>query len=125
MSDEDCNICVEGNDMNDLPEFHVEKIVVARQPHVCCECKGAIQKKERHEVVKGKWDRRIDTFRTCALCLEIRGAFFCRTWTYGAMWEDLQDQLFQYFSEACVAKLTTVAAKQKLRDRWHTWKFDR
>ncbi len=64
------------------------------------------------------------TKRTCLVCREIRGAFFCDGWTYGQMWEDIEEQLFDVFNEACIAKLATTAAKTELRDRWIAWKFE-
>jgi len=82
-----CDCSIDGDD--DCTMF-VQREVVARKPHRCCECWATIKAGERHEVSVGKWDGRFDHFRTCLPCSRIRQDY-CGA---GYQFEALQDQLY-------------------------------
>ena len=107
----DCS-CVYIHDY-DGPTFHTEKIVRARKPHKCGECKQEIKPLERYAVAKGMWDGRLDTHKTCCNCLAIRRAFFCEGWFYGEVLQNLHDHINDVggdISESCIAELNPVAS---------------
>jgi len=43
--------------------------------------------------VTGKWYDRINEFKTCPVCLEIKTEFFCGGYRFGLVLEDLQEHL--------------------------------
>lgn len=45
----------------------------ARKQHLCCECRGRIEKGEVYEKVTGIWDGSAYTFKTCRECVILRG----------------------------------------------------
>lgn len=47
------------------------RLVKARKPHKCCDCKRAIEKGEEYCRVTGIWDEPL-TFKVCASCEEVR-----------------------------------------------------
>lgn len=56
----------------ELPEFYHEEWITARKEHSCCECGTKIQKGVVYQRITGKWDGRIDTFKTCEKCADLR-----------------------------------------------------
>lgn len=56
----------------DAPEFYHKETRKARFPHKCGECRGPISPGETYEHVRGKWNGDIDSYKTCALCVELR-----------------------------------------------------
>lgn len=121
--DDDCNVCVY-DDGGDEPEFCDERWVKARKTHRCCECSRVIPIGETYERTVGKWDGEMQTHKTCEPCQEIRVTFCCKGWTYGRLWESVEEQLFPAFNETCVAKLITARAKAILSEHWRVWKFE-
>lgn len=105
-------------------EFYNERYSVARIEHKCHECGRVIPRGERYEVVTGKWDSRLDTFKTCLDCLSIRNSFFCNGFLFGGLWEMLSEHINEMRGEIaseCLVKLTP-AAKAKvctlIEDAW-------
>jgi len=68
------------------------QVIQARKRWKCCECGERIEVGEEHEFVRGCWEGYWATYRTCAICLRIRNAYFC-TWVYGSMRERLWEEL--------------------------------
>ena len=118
----DC-ACIYDSGEGDLPEFSTESTVKARKPHKCVECRETIPAGAHYERVVGKWDGTVRTEKTCLLCREIRAAFCCEGWTYGMLWEDIEEQMFRErgLDSACLDTLSTVEAKQFLQGRWWAW----
>lgn len=71
-------------------EVFIEKIVIARKTHVCCECDEPILPGERYEFVKGLWNGTWDTYRTCSTCAKIRKDT-SSSWIYGQLDEALHE----------------------------------
>lgn len=61
-------------DSDQRPSFFNEKLVTARRPHTCCECKGEIRVGDRYQQVSGKWDGDFATYTTCEPCADLREA---------------------------------------------------
>ena len=84
----DCSI-----DIDEGPEFSTEKIIKARTPHKCCECKQEIKPGEIYERVTGKWDGELSTINTCLICSRIRQDYCSHGYEFGglreALWECL------------------------------------
>lgn len=81
----------------DPPEFYHKETRKARTPKKCFECRGPIAPGERYEHVCGKWDGRLNTYRTCDRCLELRdfvqGNVPCYCWAHGNIFDDARDAI--------------------------------
>lgn len=93
----------------------------SRKDRKCEECRRVIPAGTPHQLHVGTFEGDICEYRTCLVCVEIRNAFSCNGWNYGALWEDLGDSM-DAINEGCFTKLHTVAAKLYLRERWLKWK---
>ena len=70
----------------ELPEWMHYRMRKARKEHVCCECREPIKKGEQFEYTSGKWDGRIQAFKTCAYCANLRAVLvskFCDGVAFG------------------------------------------
>lgn len=57
----------------DMPAFsRTGSVKSARKVYRCDECRGPIFQGERYEYLTGRWDDRVDTFRVCTACLDLR-----------------------------------------------------
>lgn len=118
MSDE-CGLTFDHG--HDEPnDFYRETRQRARKTYVCGECKCTIAPGDTYLRVVGKSGGDMWTARLCAACDEIVHEFNPVTWTFGGQtWED-----FEYAWEEgaplqpCLNRLTSAAAKAKLRDMW-------
>lgn len=90
------------------------KVVVARKPHICCECDGEIIVGERHEHLKMLWDDNWTSYRTCAACLRGPLAFSERNCAgSGRMVEGLFEHLQYVLDDGLLA--TVYAEGQVMR----------
>ena len=122
----DCGVCFVSDDCFDPPEFSSRKNRRARKEHRCCECGGIIKRGEVYEYVAGMWERAIDSFKTCLVCVEIRTSFSCNgRWLFHELYERMEEDVFPLMTTGCLEKLSTAAAKNFLVDRWNAWKFGR
>ena len=115
----DC-ACIYDSAEGDLPEFYTQQWRRARKSYTCCECRGTIQRGDRYECFSGKWERGVQTYRTCDQCQNIRESLYCEGWSFGQLWEDIEEQIFREtgLTVACIDKLTTPEAKAFLQRRW-------
>lgn len=102
----------------------------ARKAHQCYECGAAIPAGVSYQFVSTLYDGHWDSYRTCLACVEIHRAmsacdrdggaagFRC----LGILWEDIREYVFPDLTTGCLARCATVAAKQKLSERWLAWK---
>jgi len=98
-------------------------MVVARKVHRCHECRGDIYPRETYERITGCWDSGWETYRFCAGCSEIQREFADGARTFGNMWDDFTEQWHSGANlQACLNRVSTVAAKSKLREQWQKWK---
>jgi hypothetical protein len=121
LDDDPCGICIDGGD-GDTAQFSTITHVKARKEHKCCECGDVIPKGTIHERVVGKWYDKIDTYRTCPPCEEIRRALCCDSWTFTMLWEEFNEGAAEALTTGCLDQLTTTAAKVKLLAKWREWK---
>lgn len=93
-----------------------DQMVRASKPHKCCECGRMIVAKEVYELVVGKWDGELSTYKTCRECSTIRAKFFC-SWVYSQLWVDLREYANQGegLSQTKIAELP-VSAREKVCD---------
>ena len=109
MNDECACISIEDYDP---PGFWCETTRTARKPHKCCVCWRKIQPGEKYEHVAGKWEGKISTFKTCADCQSLIGAFFCGARIFGEelnkIGEHIQETEGQ-ISADCLLSLTPCA----------------
>jgi hypothetical protein len=109
-------------------DFYSEAVVVARKPHACCECGETITPGQQYERATGKSEGEVWTAKSCKECREIRKAFVCGGWVFGHLWESIEEGMFPAWDTAgpidCLAKLDSVEARDKCRDRYRQWKED-
>jgi hypothetical protein len=114
---------------SDSADFCTESTLKARKEHKCCECRGVIVKGRTYERAAGKTCGEMWSYATCAACAEIRDAFVCGSWVYGQLWESIEESMFPVWTRKgpidCLAKLETLEAREKCRDRYRDWKADR
>lgn len=122
----DC-ACIYDSADGDRPEFFTRKWRNARKPHTCYECRRTIQRGELYEHYTGKWYEGIDTYRTCAACQDIRESLCCDGWTFGQLWESVEEQIFNEtgLTIACVDKCATIEGKKMLQERWMAYVEER
>lgn len=81
----------------DPPEFFISENRKARKPHVCWECRAQIAPGETYEHARGKWEGDVSTFKTCALCLELRRwakiSVPCFCFYFGDLHENVRDMV--------------------------------
>lgn len=113
-------------DIDGTPDFYHTEIRKARKPHKCGECKKIISPGQEYEYVVGKWDGCFDKHKTCMVCKEVRGAFFCLRWTFGDVWQDFREHLSEMhgsISEDCILDLTPKARDlvfEAIEEYWKT-----
>lgn len=56
----------------EAPSVYTVSAPTARRHHRCCECGGYIESREAYQLIKGCWDGRWYTFKTCVDCESIR-----------------------------------------------------
>ena len=117
------DICIDMDYDNDNV-FFSERMVTARKEHKCCECGAAIHCGQIFEYAKGKNDA-FWTAKTCAECAEIRKAMVCGTWVYGMLFEEIRASVFPEWKQSspidCLAKIDSLAARNKLREAYADW----
>jgi hypothetical protein len=116
---EECGVSFEA-DYDDENQLYVETWRRARKPHQCGECKQAIAAGVRYLRVVGKSDGRVWTRLLCEPCNEILHEFTDGSWAFGGyIWEQFDGEWANGTPlQPCLNRLTTVAAKTKLRDMW-------
>lgn len=107
------------------PSFIDDELRRARKEHRCSECHQTIGRGEKYESATGMWDGRINTFKTCLTCVEIRQHFGCGGWVYGQVWSDLADNFFPDMRAGgpCMEGLSPEA-RQRLIDERMEWYLD-
>ena len=106
---------------DNYPAFVTEEWRTARKQHKCCECGDPIKPGDRYEYVCGKWDSRIDVYKTCAGCENIRKSLNCGSgWTYTTLWQDIADSdlIEDKAPTPCTLRALNDAGRAKLLDAW-------
>ena len=122
MNEGTCDVSIGGYDGDPAEVFHAS-IVTARKGHKCDECGEPIAPKQQYERISGKWDGSWSVWRLCLPCREIGSEFSEDGRTLGMLWEDLEANWDEgAHLQACLNRLTTVAAKERMRHQWMKWK---
>lgn len=112
-----------------------ERVTATRNAGSCCECGRAIKKGDVYEHYVGKESESgpTVTFFTCADCLSIRDEFFCGSWVFGLVLDDLAAHINDVDGEVsseCLLRLTKKARERvidmidevfKEIDYWEDW----
>lgn len=110
-------------------EFYAESLPISRKDRVCCECAGAIKAGQRYQRATGKSDGSVWTAITCRRCAEIREAWVCGSWVFGALWEHVESEVFPEWGASspidCLAKIESREARDLARQRYDDWRADR
>jgi hypothetical protein len=118
---DECACLYGGFDDDDDTGFTATSVLTARKVHECYECHQVIQVGERYQRVVQKYEGKIYAYKHCLLCVEIQNALYCDGgWLWGCLWSDIREQIFEGtgLTIACLDKLTTAAAKEKLQRAW-------
>lgn len=79
--------------ITDMPSVYRMDIPTARQPHVCCECRGIIERGETYHVHSGIWDGKASHFKCCLECDVIRSQYW--NWEDGCAFGHLEEELME------------------------------
>lgn len=94
----------------------------ARKPYRCYECRETIPVGARYEHVSGLWDE-WKSYKFCLPCSEISTEFSDGGRSFGTVWEGMEENWAAgAHIIACVNRMTSVASKRKLHERWLAWK---
>lgn len=117
-----CNVSL-GDYDGDVATFYDERWITARKPHACYECRATITVGERYERVSGKWDGEVRSYYFCAACAGISAEFSENGRTFGVVWDAFEEQWSGGANlQACLNRVSSVAAKAKLREQWQKFK---
>lgn len=122
-----CEVCIggDGGDYDGMPEFENLREVKARVGHRCGECGAGIEKGAVYQRWSAKFDGDMQTFKTCALCAEVRRIFSCEgQWpAFGDLWNSMGDGAFPSLTTATECfRLCSPAAKERVLGEWRLWK---
>lgn len=121
MSDGLCDFTLE--DCDDPAEIFRAHLLTARVAHKCDECGTDIAVGERFERVAMRYNEQWSVFRSCLPCREISTEFHDGSRVVGVLWDGLADNWSDGAPlQACLNRLTSVAAKTRMRERWMRWK---
>jgi hypothetical protein len=113
-----CDVSL-GDYDGDAPKVFNSGIVTARKAHHCFECKAAIPPGGEYERVTGLWEGGWETYRFCLACSEISREFSDNGRSFGMLWDGMRENWQEGANlQGCLNRLSTVAAKTKLRDEW-------
>ena len=122
MNDSHCDVSL-GDYDGDEATFYCEHEVTGRKAYRCHECREDIERGHRHQVVSGKWDGEVRTYRFCAPCWEVIGEFSEHGKTFGVVWDTFQGEWASGATlQGCLNRLTSVEAKQHMTRQWRRWK---
>lgn len=119
---ETCDVSLDDYDGDQASVFR-SHVVKARKPHKCFECGVSVQPGDRYERVSGKWDNEWATYSFCLPCSEIGNEFSDNGRSFGFLWEGMEEAWDEgAHITACLNRLTTVGAKERLLVQWRKWK---
>lgn len=122
MSGGTCDVSL-GDFDGDAASVFNSHVLKARKAHRCYECGEIIRTGDRYERVSGKWDGKWDTYRFCLPCSEIGLEFSDGGRTFGYLWEGMRENWDEgAHITACLNRLGSAAAKQRLHAQWLDWK---
>jgi hypothetical protein len=122
VSEGTCDVSIGDYDGDPAEVFHAS-VVTARKRHKCDECGEPIEPRQRYERSSGKWDGVWSVWRLCLPCRDISAEFSDNGRVFGELWPEMERNWDEgAHLQACLNRLTTVAAKERLRHQWMKWK---
>lgn len=117
-----CNVCIGSGDC-ESPDFWSESIRTARKEHKCVECRKIIPKGEKYNILTGKWDGEMSSYKMCLTCREIESKLSCGGGgvVFGTLWYEIRESVFPNMSFACLEKLS-IPAKKVMIEKWREYK---
>ena len=118
-----CSFTINGGYDDDLAEDYEEQRMAAPSPVKCDECGDAIVLGQSCIRATGVYRGKSETYWFCAPCMEIVNEFVDGARVFGA----LEEEFCQNWDagaplQACLNRVSSVAAKTKLRRWWLHWK---
>lgn len=109
-------VSVDVDDYECCSELISDKWHKARKDHRCCECHRTIVNGEQYRRETLSDDGKISTYKTCADCESLKGAFFCGGYLFGNVWGDFQESFSDCFEDLPWSKLPdlTPAARNRV-----------
>ena len=99
-------------DVDYCGEVLAEKTPKARKKHICFECGRTIEPGETYDLKKMVYDGRVETFKTCRDCSNLRDTFINCSFYFGKVREDIREHIGECqgeISEECIFELTEGA----------------
>lgn len=108
----------------DSATCYTERIVKARVSHQCYECRETIPAGASYNRVSGKWYDGWEVYRFCLPCDEALAEFSTgNARVFGDMWDTFRENWQEGTPvQACINRLSTVAAKEHMLRQWRRWK---
>ena len=87
---------VEFDDYDESCKMLSEKIVTARKPHKCAECRKMILPGEKYELYVGIDCNKVFSEHTCLVCAELKNTFCCSGYEFGNIRGMIRDALREH-----------------------------
>jgi hypothetical protein len=99
--------------VSEMPSCYRKDTPKARINHICCECRGVIQKGETYTYHHGVWDGRGASFKMCVDCDELRVEVDrdCDV-EDGSAFGDLYESVFNGRDSSVIAKFLAIKRKR-------------
>ena len=108
-------------DLDGSTEFYKERVRPAKKEHKCGECGDVIAKGQQYENVTLMCEGSFFSYKTCLICREIRGKFFC-SWYYTMIWQTLHEEFYKGEGiPLCQLDKLSSSAIEKLSDYITAW----
>lgn len=121
MSDGYCEVDFTDGDFEPCEAFDAGDSV-ATEPLVCSECDGPIAVGETYRWKSYRLDGEDGEDRQCAICREIAGEFGHHL-TGSCLWKMFHNEWENgAHIQACIQRVGSVAAKERMRQQWLKWK---
>ena len=120
-----CGVTLNSYESWDCGGFYREQHVKhARKAHRCTECQKPIVQGDAYVRVSGKNEDDVWSHAVCEPCMALLKEFSDDgSWCFGEMWDTFRCEWHSGASlQGCMNRVSTVAAKAKLRDEWLAWK---
>jgi hypothetical protein len=119
-----CDLCIEMDLDDGIVEQESCEVGPVSTLLTCGECYRAIEPGQVAEVFSGTFEQEECEYITCSVCLDVREHFYCGSWVFGSIWEEIEERCFGELTTAseCFQKLSAEAKAYTL-ERWRKWKF--
>jgi hypothetical protein len=117
-----CDFSIDG-DCDEPAEEMRCSFVRARVEHRCLECASRIPVGATFERIALKYEGSWNVDRLCLACSEVSQEFYDGGRVLGVLWSEIESNWDDgAHLQACLNRLSTVAAKELMRRQWLQWK---